>query len=232
MFSFFLAGTRALGEKSNQLRDLEVLATELNSVSTLQHGKLLLRQLIEADEIAQRSEFVSYLRGTSHQHWLEQAEMLISMKDGFSRKKAKSIPARVPGLFRVLWEKMNTRGAQLSGHNIESFHKLRLTTKQMRYGLELFRYSDPRPQMLLTSLKAVQSDLGILNDTENAIRLVQQRPNDDRPSVSNLFLRTQTDKRDRLLVQLPGQWQKFLESDFRHTFEQFLEDLAEARLDL
>lgn len=178
------------------------------------------------DELLRRREkALSHLRQTLQRPsmaWLlrhpgKTVKRLVSRK----RNARQTLVRHVAG--SALWGRyeavLSFEGALSGEAATEQFHALRITCKQLRYGLELFSVdADLCAQSLIATLKEVQSHLGDLQDCVFAVTLLARlrRDNPDDTLLEG-FRAAQETRRDALRHDFAPLWERISGETYRQS---------------
>jgi triphosphatase len=173
----FVKQCRALGHTVGELRDADVLVTDIvlpvrGQLENHPAFQPLLMGLLEQRELKRLSvrhalEGAAWL---SLQGWLERFLAVVDadkIDDApFSKVSAKAL--------RRSWRKVDACGSRLSALTDTERHGLRKSLKTLRYQVELFGpiYKKRQVGRFLASLRKLQNDFGYLNDVAMARGLV------------------------------------------------------------
>ena len=168
---------RSIQQSLGALRDFDVLsaglATHDSGKSGANKGR---RDLAEWVDRRRRTAMSNAERAVGSKEqtlaWLRSMEWLESLDRAGRRAARSATPLRraVPVMLDRLFKRVRKRGRNVAGQNPTELHRLRIACKKLRYGLELFRslYAAKDVAAMLRPLKALQEDLGTLNDTHVA----------------------------------------------------------------
>lgn len=168
---------RYLQRSLGAARDWEVLTVQLARQKNSAHGAVA--EVTRAAQQRKRKAVdraVSVIGARKSTRALVEAmrwfEDLPSARAG-TRLKVKTSTA-APDLLDTLFRRVLRRAQKLETQSVADLHRLRIACKNLRYNLELFSGLYPKSRVgdFLKRLKAVQDDLGRLNDASRARALL------------------------------------------------------------
>lgn len=108
--------------------------------------------------------------------WIEGAQWRINIQPKNRRRLARPIVAFASDILARDRERMIKRGRHLQGGDVAARHRLRIAAKRARYATEFFAslYPAKRVRRYASSLAVLQEDLGLLNDTAVAKKLLRE----------------------------------------------------------
>ncbi|CAH2601786.1 Adenylate cyclase [Rhodovastum atsumiense] len=219
----FTAELRRIGRVLGEARDWDVFCAE-TLVAAGEDGVPaslldLLRGPAEARRDEAHREVVAELNGPAFTSlvlglaaWAEDAATLAAPP---SREAMQLLMADLAPLLEArLARKALRRGRHIRGRTAEELHALRKSLKKLRYGIEFMAPLHRRKQVkaYLRGCKALQEQLGALNDGTMAVRMGEELGEDRvaalAPAIAALANWAQA-RRARALKHLPDGWNAF-----------------------
>lgn len=108
--------------------------------------------------------------------WIEGAQWRSDMQPKIRRQLVRPIADFAGDILKRDWQRLLKRGRLLQGGDVEARHRLRIAAKRARYATEFFAslYPKKRVRPYVSSLSVLQEDLGLLNDTAVAKKLLRE----------------------------------------------------------
>lgn len=169
------ADLRWIGKKFGRVRDLDIYANRLREAESEVESSAL------KDVEKQRSDAYDSLRRTLEKPrfmgvilrvaaWIETGKWLSSKKKRVCAARGELVEDRALKQLTRRWKRIRKRAGKVSNLDERQRHRLRMSIKTLRYGVEFFaatfpgRQADKRHHALLSVLQDLQDELGEMND--------------------------------------------------------------------
>lgn len=172
-----------LGRKVGRLRDGDVLVEDILDPACAQaQAQSLtldfdgLREVLAREIAKRRRELREELAAKPARELLIGLENLPHQLEAvMGEQGATQIGTQAGKVLSKAWRRLERKARSIDDLSIDELHELRKSAKTFRYQFELFAplYSNKAAGQLVDKLKAVQRELGYLNDVANAALLVE-----------------------------------------------------------
>ncbi len=125
--------------------------------------------------------------------------------------------------FEMLFERAEANEIETQVVPVETLHALRIECKYLRYHLEFNSVLlGPEGKQIISTLKALQEELGELNDASVSIQMLEKARKRRKGTIVNRYDALQKQTVEALRTSLPVQLQAFLSAEMRLTLSQAL----------
>jgi CHAD domain-containing protein len=233
---------KALGDKGNlprrlkrtgdtlgRVRDLDVLLIHLNGyiADTLKGDSTPLASLLDLiqDERQDAVEGISnWLADRRYEKFI--ARLYATLENPIknpptteSSPRANLVAQVLPRLIYTQWEAVQRFAPVIHEPDIEMLHELRIEFKHLRYSLEFFEeVLGPSAKTVLKEIKRMQDELGMLNDAEVAINLIQPLQKDIAKAEREgtiAYRKVREAELEQAVASVPAAWEKFNRPEIR-----------------
>jgi CHAD domain-containing protein len=224
-----------IGTVTGGRRDLDVTLVELDRFQSrpdedagdLEH----LHRYLEARRSHEHSRVVAALSSTRFIALVESwAGYLESAPSVGSEESLATAPVRDVAGPRILeaFKKIEKRAARVGANtSVSLIHRLRIDSKKLRYLLEFFAelYDSTTVSRLVSELKKLQNVLGVINDTQVQLALVEEFVGQDPSQAGELpAIRQLTDaiadRQQALRSEVPERNAHLVGAESRHLYER------------
>jgi CHAD domain-containing protein/uncharacterized protein YjbK len=226
---------RQLGRILGDVRDMDIALAEARAF-------LAARPEMEADALEPllkhwtrqrkraRRRMVRYLQGQSYERTVGAIEALLqhlALDTPWHAKSDQAAGRVAPRLLYLRWEMVRAYEAVLQDAPVELLHMLRITCKQLRYGIEFFEEILPRKVTTLNDqIVAVQDHLGAMHDAAVAVEMIDrffERRSKRRLGGVQAYREERAASVRQQVETFPSTWERLMRKKNRKRFKALLE---------
>ncbi len=209
---------RRIGQIFGGARDWDVFCLEMLPACAAETGQQTpidrFREMAEHRRHVAHESFVRELAGSRYTQVINDLSSWAAGEPAVARHRSRPLRDLAPDLLARLARKVDRRGRHLQRRSTEELHGLRKSLKKLRYGADDLShlFGPKRVKSFRRGCKALQENLGEVNDAASASRLAEALRPTLRPEAADtveIMVSWSHHRRDAAVRNLPKAWDEF-----------------------